>query len=99
MLCHIYRSNKKTNTYLYLSKKDDLECLPESLLQVFGTPEFTMSINLTADRKLAQVDSKDVLDKLEIDGYFLQLPKHDFNLQQIEDGIVRSLQSENSHEQ
>ncbi len=90
MICYVYRSNRKLDTYLYIAKKDDFSELPEAVLNVFGPPEFSLSFNLTADRKLAQEDTKEVIKKIESDGYFLQLPKQDFDLEKIEQLIIRS---------
>jgi uncharacterized protein YcgL (UPF0745 family) len=53
MLCHIYRSNLKFDTYLYLIDKDDFSVIPQELLRVFGPPEFSFSFDLTGERKLA----------------------------------------------
>ena len=73
MLCHIYRSNRKVDTYLYLLDKDDFSVIPEDLLRVFGPPEFSFSFDLTQERKLAKEDSAEVLDNLKNQGYHLQL--------------------------
>ena len=73
MFCHIYRSNRKADTYLYLADKDDLSILPENLLNIFGEPEFSFSFELTKDNKLAKEDVAEVLENLESQGYHLQL--------------------------
>lgn len=73
MFCHIYRSNRKVDTYLYLADKDDFSILPESLLGVFGVPEFSFSFELTLDKKLARENASEVLANLESQGYHLQL--------------------------
>ena len=73
MLCHIYRSNLKLDTYLYLIDKDDFSVIPGELLCVFGPPEFSFSFELTEARKLAKEDSAEVLENLEKQGYHLQL--------------------------
>ena len=73
MLCHIYRSNLKFDTYLYLLDKDDFSIIPQELLRVFGPPEFSFSFDLTEDRKLAKEDAAEVLENLEQQGYHLQL--------------------------
>ena len=72
MFCHIYRSNRKVDTYLYLVDKDDFSILPESLLGVFGDPEFSFSFELTEEKKLAREDTAEVLANLESQGYHLQ---------------------------
>ncbi len=73
MFCHIYRSSRKVDTYLYLVDKDDFSVLPEDLLKVFGDPEFSFSFELSKDRKLAMEDVGEVLNNLESQGYHLQL--------------------------
>jgi len=73
MFCHIYRSIKRLDTYLYLQQKDDFSEVPQDLLQVFGEPEFSFSFNLTLDRKLAKEDTSEVLENLQNQGYHLQL--------------------------
>ncbi len=73
MLCHIYRSNRKFDTYLYLAEKDDFAVVPEDLLRVFGPPEFSFSFDLTQERLLAREDSGEVLDNLTSQRYHLQL--------------------------
>lgn len=73
MLCHIYRSNLKLDTYLYLLEKDDFSVVPENLLKVFGPPEFSFSFDLTAERKLAKEDAVEVLANLDQQGFHLQL--------------------------
>ncbi len=73
MLCHIYRSNQKLDTYLYLVDKDDFSIIPEDLLRIFGPPEFSFSFDLTQERELAREDTAGVLENLETQGYHLQL--------------------------
>jgi uncharacterized protein YcgL (UPF0745 family) len=73
MLCHIYRSNRKLDTYLYLVDKDDFSIIPEDLLRIFGPPEFSFSFDLTGERELARADAGEVLVNLENQGYHLQL--------------------------
>jgi uncharacterized protein YcgL (UPF0745 family) len=73
MLCHIYRSNRKLDTYLYLVDKDDFSIIPEDLLRIFGPPEFSFSFDLTGERELAREDAGEVLENLENQGYHLQL--------------------------
>ena len=73
MLCHIYRSNQKIDTYLYLVDKDDFSIIPPELLRVFGPPEFSFSFDLKQERKLAREDTGEVRENLEKQGYHLQL--------------------------
>ena len=73
MFCHIYRSSRKVDTYLYLVDKDDFSILPESLLNLFGDPEFSFSFKLAVDKKLAREDTAEVMENLKSQGYHLQL--------------------------
>jgi hypothetical protein len=73
MLCHIYRSNLKLDTYLYLLDKDDFSVVPQELLRVFGPPEFSFSFDLTEKRELAKEDAAEVRENLSAQGYHLQL--------------------------
>lgn len=73
-LCTVYRSGRKTETYLYLAQGREFEDLPPDLRKAFGEPAFVMHLNLGADRRLARVDTRSVLKHLETDGFYLQLP-------------------------
>lgn len=73
LTCHIYRSTRKADTYLYLAEKDDFSVLPEELLQVFGEPEFSFSLEISANRRLAKEDPEQVLHNLHDRGYHLQM--------------------------
>lgn len=72
--CKVYRSDKKTETYLYLSDGLDFTDLPEDLQQRFGAPALVMRLELSAERKLARVDVARVLESLAQQGFYLQLP-------------------------
>ena len=74
MHCAIYKSVKKSSSYLYINKKDDFKDLPESLLAVFGEPQFLMLINLSKRKTLAQADIETVRASLKKTGFYLQLP-------------------------
>lgn len=74
MLCQIYRSAKKSETYLYTRFEEKLEKVPEELIKTFGRAEETMALELDADRKLARADATVVLQSIEEKGYYLQLP-------------------------
>jgi uncharacterized protein YcgL (UPF0745 family) len=95
MICYVYRSNRKRDTYLYIQEEGDFSCLPDTILAIFGSPEYALSFDLHADRKLSQADAREVINKLETEGFYLQLPKSDFDLAKIEQQIVQSV-SKNS---
>ncbi len=77
MQCHIYRSPRKPNSFLYLPEKDDFKNLSDEFFKLFGEPEFSFSFELTADREMAQVEATEVLQSLADNGYYLQISNDD----------------------
>jgi len=74
MKCTVFRSSLKDFTYIFLLAGHDFDDLPDTLKEVFGQPEFVMDLELTAERKLAYSDTKQVMQNLSEEGYHLQLP-------------------------
>jgi uncharacterized protein YcgL (UPF0745 family) len=74
MKCFVYKSCKKADSYIYINQKDNFDNIPEQLLRIFGTPQFTLEFELTEDRKLSQAEAKQVMQNLDIQGYYLQMP-------------------------
>ena len=73
-LIEIFRSSRKEEMYLYVDKAQGLKKVPEVLLKQFGAPEPAMTLLLTPDKKLARADAAEVLDKIESEGFYLQMP-------------------------
>jgi len=73
-LSAVYRSPKKIDTYLYVSKKDDFSKVPSALMTQFGRPQFVMMVIATKRETIAGIDSGDFIAKLEKEGFYLQLP-------------------------
>ncbi len=80
VLCNIYKSRRKEETYLYVSLSDDLSRIPEELLETFGRPELVTKLLLTPERKLARIEASKVLDSIAEKGFYLQLPPPKENL-------------------
>jgi len=72
--CRIFRSDRKSETYLFLAPDQLFEDLPEDLRTTFGEPVFVMDLRITSDSKLARTNVRSVLEILHEQGYFLQLP-------------------------
>ena len=70
----VYRSTRKQEMYLYVDARDDLARVPDELMARFGKPVEALSLMLTADRTLARADAVRVLESIESDGFYLQLP-------------------------
>lgn len=74
MLCAIYKSSKKQETYLFVKQRDDFSSVPDALMAVFGAPSLVTIINLATKEKLAFSDLEKVKTELSTTGYYLQLP-------------------------
>ncbi len=72
--CVIYRSARKTDNYLYVERANDFARVPQALLELLGPLTLVMSLELHPQRKLAQVDVMQVMQRLEQQGYYLQMP-------------------------
>ncbi|MDY0007671.1 MAG: YcgL domain-containing protein [Spongiibacteraceae bacterium] len=73
-LCSIYRSPRLAETYLYVAKDEGLARVPEALLGRFGKPALAMTLLLSPARRLARADVSQVLEAIEAQGFYLQMP-------------------------
>lgn len=60
--------------YVYMDRKKSVDDLPEVLLKMFGEPQHVLDLVLTESRNLARADAKKVLEKIEEQGFYLQMP-------------------------
>lgn len=74
MLCAVYKSRKKADTYLFIERRDDFSRVPEILLTTFGPPLLVMVTKLNPARPLGMSDIGKVMNALREQGYYLQLP-------------------------
>tara|TARA_R110002012_G_scaffold11479_10_gene51797 strand:- start:1123 stop:1422 length:300 start_codon:yes stop_codon:yes gene_type:complete len=78
MLCSVYKSAKKAQTYLFINKRDDFSEVPEALMKMFGKPELVTVLNLATKDKLGFSDLTKVKESLAEQGYYLQItPKEE----------------------
>ena len=78
----VYRSERKTGAYLYVpaaaqgpkQREQQLEAVPEPLLEQLGDLTEVLRLALDAQRKLANADASRVLEQLDSVGYYLQMP-------------------------
>lgn len=85
--CTVYRSRRKAETYLYVADELSFDDLPAELREAFGEPVLVMQLTVDEDRRLARVDTSQLLKKLETEGFYLQLPPEI----SVEDEITRGL--------
>ncbi len=88
-VCQIFRSPRKPEMYLYVDKAQGLVEVPEALLAQFGEPQPVMVLALDADRKLARVQAAEVLQAIARQGFFLQMPPTEAELQRRESALSR----------
>jgi len=50
---YVYKSLKKADTYAYLARHDDFDCLPEPVRKQLGELRFVLDVALVEGRKLA----------------------------------------------
>ena len=70
----IFKGNKREEMYLFVDQKEGMKSVPEDLLATFGNLESVMIVPLTDSKKLARVKASEVLESIEKQGYFLQMP-------------------------
>lgn len=75
MLCNIFKSLKKPDTYVFVDAESKVdEVLPPTLKPILGMLEFSMELEITSERKLARAPATEVLANIEKQGFHLQLP-------------------------
>lgn len=74
MLCFVYASPRRSDTYVWLRERDGFDVLPAGLADQLGTLRFVLEIDMTAERQLPREDAAVVLTHLAEQGWHLQLP-------------------------
>lgn len=74
MLCAVYKSRKKIDTYLYVNKRDDFSEVPKALLETFGPPLFVMLVPFNKPRNIGKIGIEKLQLVLKEKGFYLQLP-------------------------
>jgi len=72
--CVIYKSLRKQDTYLFVSREDGLSAVPTPLRQTLGKLEKVMELELTPGKRLARGEARHVIDDILEKGFHLQLP-------------------------
>ena len=76
--CAIYKSSRKEHTYIYIREQDNFDDIPDILKNSLGKLEFIMELDLFPEKKLAQANAEEVIEKLNTQGFYLQLPPADY---------------------
>jgi uncharacterized protein len=74
MRCYVYRSEKRSDTYVYLREEGGFGALPESLHASLMPLVLALVVDLVPGRKLAREDAEVVRANLIERGFHVQLP-------------------------
>jgi len=77
MQCHVYKSLRRADTFVFLPQRDDFAPLPAALRERLGELQWVMDLVLHPERRLARVEAATVLRDLQERGFHLQLPPAD----------------------
>ena len=86
MHAYVYKSQRKSDTYVYLRERDGFELIPEPLRTPLGELAFVLELELTPERKLAREDVTVVRINLVERGFHLQFPPPQSNAAGIDEG-------------
>ena len=75
LLCDVYRSGRKEELFLYVMHSEGLQRVPSALLDRFGPPEKVLTLLLEPGRQLARVPANQVMEAIDTQGFYLQLPE------------------------
>lgn len=73
MRCFVHKSLRKADTYVYLRESDGT-ALPLALRESLEPLQQVLELDLVPTKRLARADTAHVLEALERQGYYLQLP-------------------------
>ncbi len=74
MLCIVYKSSRRPETFVYVADPDALTRLPAALSQGLGPLAEVLRFELTPERKLAREDARLVCANIDQIGYHVQFP-------------------------
>ena len=74
MQCVVYKSLKQFDYFLFVKKEDEFARVPDGLRQMLSVLEKIMDLELDENRNLAQADVVVVMQQIEEQGYYLQMP-------------------------
>ncbi|MCY4051787.1 MAG: YcgL domain-containing protein [Gammaproteobacteria bacterium] len=77
MLVWVYKSSRKSNTYLYLNKCNDFRHVPDGLMALLGDLTSVLQFDIAKRKSLPNADIRAVVQCLNNNGYYLQLPPGD----------------------
>jgi uncharacterized protein YcgL (UPF0745 family) len=73
-ICNIYKSAREEELYIYVDNKDALSRVPDALKAHTGELKLVMTLLITEGKNLARVEAVKVLNAIEEQGFYLQMP-------------------------
>ncbi len=70
----VYASQRKPDTYVWLTRREGFDVLPEPLVLLLGELRLVLEVELTPERRLPHEDSERVLANLASQGWHMQTP-------------------------
>ncbi len=70
----VYKSSRRANTYLYVDRQDDFTRIPNTLMDLMGSLDFVLEVDLSTREKLAQANISEVRSLLTERGFYIQMP-------------------------
>jgi len=93
MICAVYKSERKSDTYLYVIKQADqekeLEVVPEAVAKPLGQLTHVMDIDLSSRDSLARVDINELKKALDEKGLYIQMPPSQEDLARLDEKLSR----------
>jgi uncharacterized protein YcgL (UPF0745 family) len=93
MICAVYRSERKADTYLYVLKQEDeaknLEVVPEALVKPLGQLTHVMDIDLSNRGRLARIDIDELRKALQEKGLYIQMPPNQEELSRLDERLSK----------
>jgi len=74
ILCSVYKSSDNGETYLFVDYAQGLTAIPEALKETFSSPILVTSFKLHPEKKLARAKATVVMEAIDDQGFYLQLP-------------------------
>jgi uncharacterized protein YcgL (UPF0745 family) len=74
MHAYVYKSRRKSDTYVYLRERDGFGLIPDPIRNALGELTFVLEVMLTPERQLARADAKVVRTNLAARGFHVQYP-------------------------
>ena len=75
MHAYVYKSLRKSDTYLYLREKDGFALVPDQVRAPLGELAFVLELELTPGRRLGRENVAVVRANLDARGFHLQRPE------------------------